>query len=63
MHIVVRNIGQQIVAQTSVVITVLAVRDGAVLLGIKPAAGTRMQEDATPMPAHETAAARRPSGG
>jgi len=50
MHVVVRNIGERIVASTNLVLTVLAVRDRTVLFGVEPVAAgkPRDEEAATP---------------
>jgi len=62
MQVVVRNVGERIVASAATVVTILAVRDTAVLLGIEPVAMAQPQEGKTSMPTHEATAACRPSG-
>jgi sRNA-binding carbon storage regulator CsrA len=46
MHVVMRNIGEKIVTSTNIVVTVLAVRDGAVLFGVEPALVIQPREEA-----------------
>lgn len=58
MHVVVRNIGQRIVASAGTVITVLAIRDEAVLFGIETVTAAQPQEAAA-MSVHAGTAARR----
>ena len=61
MHVVMRNIGEKIVTSTNIVVTVLAVRDGAVLFGVEPALVIQPREEAG-SPLDEVIAERLPSG-
>ncbi len=62
MHVVMRNIGERIVTSTNIVVTVLAVRDGAVLFGVESALVVQPREEETVSLANETSAAAVPSG-
>ena len=58
MHVVMRNIGEKIVTSTNIVVTVLAIREGAVLFGIEPVLVVQPREGDAAMPAHEATAVR-----
>lgn len=62
MHVVMRNIGERIVTSTNIVVTVLAVRDGAVLFGIEPILVVQPREEEAAIPALEATAALLSSG-
>jgi sRNA-binding carbon storage regulator CsrA len=61
MHVVVRNIGERIVASTNLVLTVLAVRDRTVLFGVEPVAAANPREEAAIVPPQEPNGPYRPS--
>ena len=62
MHVVMRNIGERIVTSTNIVVTVLAVRDGAVLFGVESALMVQPREEEAASPAEEVTEAELPSG-
>jgi hypothetical protein len=61
MHVVMRIIGEKIVTSTNIVVSVLAVRDGAVLFGVESALVVRPRDEAGSS-ADEVIAEELPSG-
>jgi len=62
MHVVMRNIGERLVMSTNIVVTVLAVRDGAVLFGAESALAVQPRADEALSQEDEATAARLASG-